>query len=85
MENEIARNQGLWQNISELDIPENIPIKVGLKDWEFPVLLVKQVFKNKDCSTGVRFLVSNDYNTLSNDQFIALSTFSQLFYIIYYL
>lgn len=38
---------------------------------EFPVLLVKHVFKNKDESIGVRFLVSNDFS-LSNDDFITL-------------
>jgi hypothetical protein len=38
---------------------------------EFSVLIVKQVFKNKDNATGTRFLVSNDY-TLSNDQFLSL-------------
>lgn len=65
---ELARNQGLWQNISGLEIPENTPVKVWLKDLDFPVLLIKQVFINKDQSTGTRFLVSNDF-TLSNDQF----------------
>ncbi|MDR1055559.1 MAG: transposase [Prevotellaceae bacterium] len=66
-----ARNKSQWQNISSLDIAENIPVKVWLKDLEFPVLLVKQVFKNKDSSTGTRFLVSNGY-TLSDDQFTTL-------------
>jgi hypothetical protein len=28
---ESARNQGLWQNISQLEIPENVPVKVCLK------------------------------------------------------
>ncbi len=68
---ESARNQGLWQNISQLEMPENIPAKVWLKDLDFPVLLVKQVFINKDQSTGTRFLVSNDF-TLSGDQFATL-------------
>jgi hypothetical protein len=63
---EQARNQGLWQNISQLDVPENVPVKVWLKDLDFPVLLFKQVFINKDQSTGTRFLVSNDF-TLSAD------------------
>lgn len=66
-----ARNKGQWQNISNLDITANTPVKVWLKDLEFPVLIVKQVFKNKDNSTGTRFLVSNDY-TLSDDRFTTL-------------
>ena len=69
--NETARNKDQWQNINNLDITEDMPVKVWLKDLDFPVLLVQQVFKNKDNSTGVRFLISNDY-TLSHDQFCAL-------------
>jgi hypothetical protein len=68
---EVSRNKGQWQNISNMDIAENTPVKVWLKDLEFPLLLVKQVFKNKDSTTGTRFLVSNDY-TLSYDQFSTL-------------
>ncbi len=68
---EQARNRGQWQNICQLEIPGNTLVKVWLKDLDFPVLLIKQVFTNKDQSTGVRFLVSNDF-TLSNDQFTTL-------------
>ena len=39
-----------------------------LKDLEFPVLVTKQVFTNKDSSTGIRFLVSNDFS-LTDEQF----------------
>jgi hypothetical protein len=65
------RNDGQWTRIDELDIPDNTPVKVWLKDLEIPVLLTKQVFKNKNQSTGVRFLVSNDLS-LSDDDFITL-------------
>jgi hypothetical protein len=65
------RNAGRWTRIDELDIPNNTPVKVWLKDVEFPVLLTKQVFTNKDQSTGVRFLVSNDFS-LSDDDFTTL-------------
>jgi hypothetical protein len=68
---EPARNQGMWQNICQLDITENVPVKVWLKDLDFPVLLFKQVFINKDQSTGTGFPVSNDF-TLSADQFATL-------------
>jgi len=64
------RNAGRWTRIDELDIPDNTPTKVWLKELEFPVWLTKQVFKNKNQSTGVRFLVSNDFD-LSDDDFIA--------------
>lgn len=57
-----------WTSINQLDIPENTPVQVWLKDLDFPVLLVKQVFKNEDDSTqGCRFLVSNDLSLSYND------------------
>ncbi len=65
------RNQGNWSRIDELDIPDNTPVKVWLKDLKFPLLLTKQVFTNKDQSTGVRFLVSNDFS-LTDDQFTTI-------------
>lgn len=54
------RNQGRWTRIDALAIPEDTPVQVWLKDLEIPVILVKQVFINKDASSGVRYLVSND-------------------------
>lgn len=70
------RQKGSWNNINELEIPSNTPVKVWLKDLEFPVLLTKQIFTNKDSSTGVRFLVSNDFSSggvpLSDEQFTTI-------------
>ena len=54
------RQQGRWRRIDELAIPEDAAVQVWLKDLEIPVILVKQVFINKDASSGVRYLVSND-------------------------
>jgi len=65
------RNAGNWTRIDEIDIADNTPLKVWLKDLEFPVLLTKQVFTNKNQSGGVRFLVSNDFS-LSDDNFTTL-------------
>jgi hypothetical protein len=65
------RNAGHWTRIDEIDIPDNTPVKVWLKDLEFPLLLTKQVFTNKNQSIGVRFLVSNDFS-LSDDDFTTL-------------
>ena len=65
------RNAGHWTRIDEIDIPDNTPVTVWLKDLEFPILLTKQVFTNKNQSTGVRFLVSNDFS-LSDDDFTTL-------------
>ena len=38
---------------------------------EHPVLMTKQVFTNKDDSTGVRFLISNDFS-LTDEQFTTI-------------
>ena len=65
------RQQGHWQRIDELPIPENKPVTVWLKDLGVALILVKQIFKNKDGSTGFRYLVSNDL-TLSYQCFETL-------------
>jgi hypothetical protein len=54
------RRNGRWTRIDKLKISDNKPVKVWLKDLGFPVLLTKQLFTNKDETTGYRFLVSND-------------------------
>jgi hypothetical protein len=64
---EADRQAGNWTRIDELKIPNNKPVEVWLKDLEFPVLLTKQIFTNKDNSTGYRFLVSNELS-LTDDQ-----------------
>lgn len=65
------RNAGNWTRIDQLDIADDTPVKVWLKDLEIPVLLIKQTFKNKGQSTGVRFLISNDFS-LSADDFTTI-------------
>ena len=62
------RNKGHWTSINELVISNNTPVEVWLKDLDFSVLMTKQLFTNKDGSTGIRFLVSNDFS-LSDDDF----------------
>lgn len=69
--NETERNKGHFQSMDQLEIAVNTPVKVWLKDLDIQVLLIKQVFINKDQSIGVRFLVSNDLS-LSDDQFTTL-------------
>lgn len=65
------RNSGNWTRIDKLNISNNVPVKVWLKDLEFPILVNKQVFTNKDNSTGVRFLISNDFS-LTDEQFTTI-------------
>jgi len=42
-------------------------VKVWIKDLEFPVMLFKQVFTNKDGTSGQCFLVTNDL-TITDEQ-----------------
>jgi hypothetical protein len=46
-------------------------VPVYLKDLKFPVTLYKQVFKNKDGTAGVRYLVTNE-GTMTGDRFKTL-------------
>jgi len=61
------RNAGHWTRTDALDVPDNAPVQVWLKDLEFPLLLTKQVFINKNQATGVRFLVSNNFDLWDDD------------------
>jgi hypothetical protein len=65
------RSAGRWINIDKLNLKTGTPVKVYLKDLEIPVLLCKQVFINKDKSTGEMYLVTNNLE-LSSDDFKTL-------------
>ncbi len=51
---------GKFQRIDELDWSKEVPIEGWIKGLDFPVLLHRQVFINKDDSIGILYLVSND-------------------------
>lgn len=51
---------GKFEKVEDLDLQTNQTYKVWLKGLDFPTLLVKQVFTNKDGSQGVLYLVTND-------------------------
>lgn len=57
---ESEKRQGQFEKIEELDLQANQTHEVWLKGLDFPVLLVKQVFTNKDGSTGVLYLITNN-------------------------
>ena len=69
--NEEKRNEGSFERVEQAAIPEGQPVEVWIKDLKFSVALFKQVFTNKDGSTGTRYLVSNDM-TLTDEQFKTL-------------
>src|SRR5699024_12532984 len=56
---EADKQAGRWAPIKALAGP-NRPQRVWLRGMDYPVLLLKQVFKNEDDSEGVRYLVASD-------------------------
>jgi hypothetical protein len=53
------KQQGRYVRIDELKWSEK-PVQGWVKGLEFPVLLHRQIFTNKDESTGILYLISND-------------------------
>lgn len=58
--NEEDKREGRSQRIDTVDFPKDEPVKGWLAGVDFPVLLFRQIFKNKDGSTGVLYLISSD-------------------------
>ncbi|STX58735.1 transposase [Legionella israelensis] len=53
-------NNGRYTKVRELELEEDVAHTVYLKGLDFPVRLLKKIFKNENGSTGVLYLVSND-------------------------
>jgi hypothetical protein len=53
-------NNGRYQQARALELEEDKAYTVWLKGLDFPVRLLKKVFKNENGSTGILYLVSND-------------------------
>jgi len=70
-DSEKKRNQGAFARLDRTELPEEKPVKVWIKDLEFPVYVFKQVFRNKDGTSGRRYLVTND-NSMTDEQFKTL-------------
>lgn len=54
------KHQGRFVRIDSLNLEPNTTQQIYLKGIDFPVLLTKQVFKNKDDSKGILYLVCSD-------------------------
>jgi hypothetical protein len=54
------KKQGLFQKVSSLKLSKNSSLKVYLKGIEFPMKLLKKVFKNENGSEGILYLITND-------------------------
>jgi hypothetical protein len=65
------KRHGIYVRVDEVVIEPNTVRPVYLEDMSFPLLLAKQVFTNKDGSTGVLFLVTSD-TTLTYDGITSL-------------
>jgi hypothetical protein len=52
--------EGHFSRIDALDLPEHQPVQGWIKGLDFPVLLLRQVFTNKDKSTGTLYLACSD-------------------------
>lgn len=59
------KKQGKFVRIDKLEWSEG-PVKGWVKGLDFPVLLHRQIFTNKDASTGILYLITNDL-TLTKD------------------
>ena len=54
------KRQGAFSRIDACDLPEHQPVPGWIKGVDFPVLLLRQVFTNKDGSTGTLYLACSD-------------------------
>lgn len=68
---EADQQQGRFVAVDTLDLPVGQTWEIWLEEVPFALLLTKEVFTNKDGSTGVRYLVTDDL-TLHYDQIITL-------------
>jgi hypothetical protein len=57
---ESEKRQGKFTKIEELDLQPNQVTEVWIKGLDYPVLAIKQIFTNKDGSTGELYLITND-------------------------
>lgn len=51
---------GKYVTVSGLELKENAKQEIYLEGVIFPLILIKQIFKNEDGSQGVQYLVSSD-------------------------
>jgi len=65
--NQEDRAGGKFQALDSLTFPEKEPLKVYLRSVKQALLVVRQVFINKDGSQGILYLVSSD-NDLTYEQ-----------------
>ena len=55
-----AKRQGVFSRLEALNLPESQAVRGYLRGLDFAVLVVRQVFVNKDGSTGVSYPACSD-------------------------
>lgn len=65
------KRQGRFVSVDTLELQENAVQTIYLEGVDFPLLLIRQVFKNEDGSTGILYLVSSD-TTLNHDDILSI-------------
>jgi DDE family transposase len=66
-----AKRNGHYLRVDTLALEAMQRVTIHLEGVEFPLLLLKQVFKNEDGATGILYLVTSDI-TLSGDDMATL-------------
>ncbi|MCY4653859.1 MAG: transposase [Dehalococcoidia bacterium] len=61
-----SKLKGGFERIDELELPEGEPVRGWLRGLDFPVLLYRQVFKNKDGSSGTLYLASSELDAVGD-------------------
>lgn len=56
------KQRGRFSRIDELNLQEEVALKVWIKGVDFPISLVRKTFKNKDGSSGTLYLACSDLN-----------------------
>lgn len=64
---EADRKQRRYTRVDQLDWSEQTAITGWLKDVDFPIRLARQVFKNKDGSSGILYLAGSQLDATWND------------------
>ena len=55
-----SKLNGGFERIDKLELPEGEPVRGWLRGLDFPVLLLRQVFKNKDGNSGTLYPASSE-------------------------
>lgn len=68
---EQERKKGQYRSLNSLNIEDKETRTVWLKDMAFPVTVLKRVFKNENGTTGILYLITNDFS-IDADQIYAI-------------